>query len=402
MKSFGRKSFVWLVCMALLTGCGNSAESAAGTETFLTESSASETAAVSETETETQTIATETETETAENADYFLIENDDFYMKAPMSWKDRVYVEEGEERGEFGVYQVMEAEGGGHRPIFCIDYEEPAENNKKCFVNPVFYVYLGEITNQEGVTYDLLYYGVTGIGIEPSADDFLDISKDLDMVLASMTMKPGVSFRRLTEDEVARTTVEIILAKEYIQGLPNEVFTISNNYKISFAYLDADGDGHKELLFNCDRGLPLHYIVGMDTEARPGNVLKIENEFAGSCELYNNGLIKSEWNHNQTSMDFWPYTMFQYDADEDLYQVKYHVYAADQTIYSEAYSEEADLDGNGTTCIYYEDDSEESKVSMDDSEVIALENELTGGADLIEIEWLEINDENIRAVFGEQ
>ena len=263
-------------------------------------------------------------------------------------------------------------------------------------------MYLGVITGTDGVSYDLLWNMETGVGLDPASEEYVALTSDIPSVIASMTMKPGASFRSLTEDELARVTLECIRDRQWINGLPNDVFTNQNIFTIRFAYLDIDKDSHKELLFQCDRGPKLYFIVGMVPEAREDSVLKIENECSGNCELYNNGLIKSEWNHNQTSMDFWPYTMFQYDADEDLYQVKYHVYAADQTIYSEAYSEEADRDGNGTTCIYYEDDSEESKVSMDDSEVIALENELTGGADLIEIEWLEINDENIRALFGEQ
>lgn len=80
-----------------------------------------------------------------------------------------------------------------------------------------------------------------------------------------------------------------------------------------------------------------------------------------SCDriltFYDNGTVKAEWSHNQgLAGDFWPYNVYCYDAENDVYQSCGSVDAWDRSRHEESYEgeifpSEIDVDGDGL--IYY-------------------------------------------------
>lgn len=91
-----------------------------------------------------------------------------------------------------------------------------------------------------------------------------------------------------------------------------------------FAVYDIDGDGRNELLINysgeCMAGTVLK-IYDYDIETR---AFRAElSEFPGVI-FYGNGIIEAGLSHNHglasDSEDFWPYTLYEYHKESDMYQ----------------------------------------------------------------------------------
>lgn len=117
-----------------------------------------------------------------------------------------------------------------------------------------------------------------------------------------------------------------------------------------FAILDVDGDGRQELIFNFNESstgsmfeVVYEYDQGTDT---------LWEELADwvNTEYYTDGLVKVQWSHNHGRDPYerggWPYDLYQYDPEENRYQLLYVVDAWDGQIYEKDFPYDLDADGD--------------------------------------------------------
>lgn len=84
-----------------------------------------------------------------------------------------------------------------------------------------------------------------------------------------------------------------------------------------------------------------------------GSVYQELAEFP-DLNFYDNGFIKANWSHNQgPGGDFWPYSIYRYNAEDDTYQFFGGVEAWDRSYYEtyelngSTFLENIDIDGDG-------------------------------------------------------
>lgn len=123
----------------------------------------------------------------------------------------------------------------------------------------------------------------------------------------------------------------------------------------SFALADVDGDGQEELLLfweNATMAGMLGAVFGCDG----GAVYEELVEFP-ALAFYDNGIVQAEWSHNQGfAGEFWPYNLYSYDAEEDVYQPVGSVDAWDKRVSERDYEGApfpADIDADGDGVVYY-------------------------------------------------
>lgn len=133
-------------------------------------------------------------------------------------------------------------------------------------------------------------------------------------------------------------------------SLENGFGKMSDNH---FAVTDIDGDGREELIIcyaNTSMAGMMEIIYDYDPVRR---ILKRELTEWPSLTYYNNGIIKAEASHNHSWGEFWPFALYQYQADTDTYLQIAHVVSWDKEIAPEwdddqPFPDEWDQDGDGT------------------------------------------------------
>ncbi|MCI8597751.1 MAG: hypothetical protein HFJ10_04830 [Lachnospiraceae bacterium] len=170
-----------------------------------------------------------------------------------------------------------------------------------------------------------------------------------------------------------------------------------------FAIFDVDQDGREELMLQ----YTTTSMAGM-TEAiydYDGELKELREEFLQfpMTTYYGNGVIKVGFSHNQGfGPDFWPFFLYQYQADTDDYTCVGLVDTWDKSYYPEAYlggepvpfPEEADTDGDGI--LYYLSDSEEYQLEdpVNKGEYEEWVTSHVGEAGEMEIPWLPLSEES--------
>ena len=92
----------------------------------------------------------------------------------------------------------------------------------------------------------------------------------------------------------------------------------------SYAIADIDGDGYEELVISYSTASMagmFEAVYGYNPETDT-----LTQEFMGfpSVTFYDNGMIKADASHNQSYGEFWPFSLYQYNAASDSYlQVGY-------------------------------------------------------------------------------
>lgn len=175
--------------------------------------------------------------------------------------------------------------------------------------------------------------------------------------------------------------------------------------KNSFAILDIDNDGQEELLLfwtNTSMSGMIGYIWGY------GDGVVYEEFSAFPVQrFYNNGVIEADWSHNQgLAGDFWPYDVYTYDAEEDIYRRLGSVDVWDKSFWDmdnngNAFPEDIDADGDGI--IYYllppdwEGNYDKAKMA-DGAEYEEWRQTYLGKGESISVSVKELTEENIAAL----
>lgn len=165
-----------------------------------------------------------------------------------------------------------------------------------------------------------------------------------------------------------------------------------------FGISDVDNDGKEELIILYEPGVTAYaigYILGYDTDAKE---IYIQLEEYPYCAFLENGNVKVLASHNQTWGKMWPYSLYQYDAENDAYEICGIVWSEDKGIFeangvSERYPEYADISGTGT--VYYIDEETWGTTPTDEGEYLSWLKENQGDREEVKIEYFAFTEENI-------
>lgn len=171
-------------------------------------------------------------------------------------------------------------------------------------------------------------------------------------------------------------------------------------FENSVAFLDIDMDGSKELLLNvggtcmADMGL---YVYQLDESLAGEHKFRQELVIWPSATFYTNGIVTAMLSHNHgysANDEFWPYDIYVYDKETDVYVKLWGVDAwekrlkevdVDETVFPDV----IDTDEDG---MVYRIRSEETGelILLDKEEYKEWFAELIKGAEENQIQWIEI------------
>ena len=168
-----------------------------------------------------------------------------------------------------------------------------------------------------------------------------------------------------------------------------------------FAVCDVDGDGREELVIQY---LTANMVAGMraliyDTDENGGLCLQF-SEFP-NLTFYDNGAIQAGWSHNQgLAGDFWPYTLYVYNPESDLYRDVGSVDAWSRDFQPQNYPADTDTSNSGFVYYVYRDMGTEYGVipPVDESEYLQWREEYLAGAAELELPWQSLTAEQIHTL----
>ncbi len=143
-------------------------------------------------------------------------------------------------------------------------------------------------------------------------------------------------------------------------------------YDNTYSVMDVDGDGREELLVNYTNtfsyGSMVLYIYDYDR-----NTKEVYIEYAGfpDMTIYENGYLKEEASHNHGRSnldDFWPYYLYQYNEETDIYERTACMDAWEQREEDAEFPSKKDTDGDGIVYYDFADDYYEPQNIMDNAE----------------------------------
>ena len=165
-----------------------------------------------------------------------------------------------------------------------------------------------------------------------------------------------------------------------------------------FGIGDVDNDGKEELILLYESGVTAYaigYILGYDTDTKEIHIQLDEYPYFVFLE---NGNVKALASHNQTWGKMWPYSLYQYNTEKDVYELAGIVWSEDKAIFevngvSERYPDYADISGTGT--VYYIDEETWGTTPTDEKEYLLWLKEQQGNSEEVKIEYLAFTEENI-------
>lgn len=120
-----------------------------------------------------------------------------------------------------------------------------------------------------------------------------------------------------------------------------------------FAVTDIDGDGREELIVSyANATMAGMMAIIYDYDPMLGELKRELTEWP-ALTYYDNGIIKANASHNHSQGEFWPFVLYQYEAESDSYKQIAYVSTWDKEITSEwgegqPFPDELDKDGDGT------------------------------------------------------
>lgn len=171
-----------------------------------------------------------------------------------------------------------------------------------------------------------------------------------------------------------------------------------------FAIVDLHGDDTEELVLlatnSCTAG-QVGYILSWNEETE---MLQIELREYPSFNIYNNGFVKVWASHNQgmAGDTLWPYTLYQYNTITGTYQSIAMVDAWDSSLgdryYDMFFPHDADRSGTGVVYYVMKPDSYDLSAPIDAADYTAWVQTWMEGAEEMEINYLDLNTENIMSL----
>lgn len=171
-----------------------------------------------------------------------------------------------------------------------------------------------------------------------------------------------------------------------------------------FALYDIDKDGSIELLVvYSTTSMAGQSVLVYDYDSESDSVREQFVEFP-SVTFFDNGILKADWSHNQgLGGRIWPYTLYQYNSENDTYEVIAQVDAWDKTLTDKDYKGNIfpdDIDKDGDGLVYYIMDANEYQVTdpVDLDEYEKWLETYCKDADTIKISYRALTEENISQI----
>ncbi len=224
------------------------------------------------------------------------------------------------------------------------------------------------------------------------------------------TTEPNVYAKR-TYREVLEDIYYNQKFPQYDEPLENYDWDISNN---EFAVYDIDNDGRDELIVMFTETAVAGMLGLVYDHNSDGNII-VELMAFPSMRFYDNGIIEVDISHNQgPSGDFWPYSLYQYNKETDSYIEIATVWSLGRDVIEEQ-NEMAEKEGREPYWEYpYEADTSNSGIVynimlsnveyngemqyVDVTEYNAWHEQYIGGAELLELPFMKLTEENIENV----
>ncbi len=237
-------------------------------------------------------------------------------------------------------------------------------------------------------------------GTVTPADWTIDVAELMDKKNAE---KPELSvLSNLLDKELTAESKEEQMLDWYQQFLEDGMQILYNK----FAICDVDFDGKDELIY---------FVWGPDDDSPYGfsksvNVLEYDpdtgnkhRQISGSgismgFLFYENGIMVSTATHNHTyavqdGRELWPYSVYQYNVADDIYELVVEVSAWDNFYHPDGFPKEADADGDNMVYCFTKDGSWQDGAAYE-----AWFEETFGGLAEWEIPYQEYTLENIEAL----
>lgn len=159
-----------------------------------------------------------------------------------------------------------------------------------------------------------------------------------------------------------------------------------------FAILDVDRDGRQELIFNFNEsfmGAMCEVVYEYDEET---DTLREELVEWVDTEYYSQGLVKVGCSHNHgrdpEGRGEWPYSVYEYDSEEDSYRRMYMMDPWDGRIHEEDFPDELDKDGDKLLyCITVENGRTAAGTAADEQVMIFDQEEYDAWEEELMPEW---------------
>ncbi len=177
-------------------------------------------------------------------------------------------------------------------------------------------------------------------------DNFIFMEEQPDKMMINYY---GVLFLAVRQQASAGPAVDLPPDSAYREVLNNLLYDYqlplgqeAENIPVTvyFAIQDIDGDGRKELLIDY-QGSVMASIQEMvyDYDESKGELYREIWDFP-DINYMANGYARSDWSHNHTRSDFWPYNLYRYNSSTDQYELAFIVTAWDKGL------SETDAQGN--------------------------------------------------------
>lgn len=181
--------------------------------------------------------------------------------------------------------------------------------------------------------------------------------------------------------------------------------------KNEFLIYDIDNDGRDELIINFTESYGM--LSAIYDHNSDGNIIEQLRVFP-LLTFYDNGVIEVGLSHNQgQSGRFWPYVMYQYDAETDEYREVGYIEALDEEIVDMLRKQQEDagkeitweypydVDTSGTGLVYYIYSSWREIGDVDPVDLTEYEkwhDRYTDGKEPIELPFMKLTEDNIKKV----
>lgn len=203
--------------------------------------------------------------------------------------------------------------------------------------------------------------------------------------------------------------LEEVYSSQTLPGGEELEYQPGSNYDVTannFAVCDIDGDGKEELIISYSTthmaGIT-EIIYGFD--AAGGSVYEEFREFP-ALTYYDNGVVEAQLSHDHGmsgESDFWPYVLYQYSEEKDVYELVAGVDAWNKS-YREtddagnSFPDEADADGDGMVYYLTGGEKDKSEGPLDGEEYQQWRDSVLGNGNIVQIAYKNLTADNISAL----
>ncbi len=180
---------------------------------------------------------------------------------------------------------------------------------------------------------------------------------------------------------------------EKLEEMDGNIAEFTDN---QYAIADVDADGVPELILQFSATYTAaqmeqvwHYDSATDS-------LRREVVLYPFCTYYDNGVVKEGAAHNHTPSEFWPYSLYRFNAQSGEFEFQGSVYAQDKDndLFDQPFPADADKDGDGRVFYLNED------AAVDNAAYEEWESSIVNGGKELDVGWQNISYDGFDSVLG--